>query len=327
MDTPVKKRWIIALRVAIGIALFLLVMTRVDLREMAELLRHAHLPSLVGVVLLFFCLFLVKTLRWQYLLGLNALALPFPRALYMYIVSCLMGFVTPGRLGEMIRIVPPAKENGRYVDSTACMAVDKAYDIALFAILLCAGALAATLPTTLRWIGGGLGVLIILGLAIGFVLVRGWVKRGAPIPDKIIGALPKTWQTFMAEKPANFFRVSYVTALRSWLAGPVLTILFWIVHVACHYMMLRSLGKSMDLGYFIMCLILVSLVEFVPITISGLGTREVLFVYLFEPAGLSSEEAFAFASLNLFLMYIVTSVFVLCLWPISRRTEESAHDR
>jgi len=321
MATPLKKRVIVGFRVAIGLFLVVVVVASVDLGNTAEILRRAHLPYLGGMTLLFFCLFVVKTFRWQHFLRINALAMPFGKALHTYIVSCLMGFCTPGRLGEVMRIVPPAKASGRYVDSTACAAVDKAYDVALLAGLLCVGALSPMLPSVLRWTGGGLGVLIIVCLAMGFVLVRRWVKSGAPIPDKIFDVLPKTWRTYVAEKPANFFRVSYVTALRSWLAGPALTILFWIVHVACHYMMLRSLGKSMDLGYFIMCLILVSLVEFVPISIAGLGAREVLFVYLFEPAGLSKEEATAFATLNLFLMYIVTSVFVLCLWPLSRTTD------
>jgi len=326
MATPFKKRLVIALRVAVGLVLILAVMKKVKLSAVADELSDAHLPSLIAMVLLFFCLFLVKTLRWQHFLGANALALPFPRALYTYIFSCLMGSVTPGRLGEIIRIVPPAEKNGRYVDSTACAAVDRAYDVALLAVLLCAGAVAPILPNILRWIGGGMGLLIIIGLAVGMVLVRGWVRRGAPIPQKIIGALPKTWRAFVEEKPANFFRISYVTALRTWFAGSALTILFWIVHVACHYLMLRSLGIRMDLGYFVMCLILVSLVEFVPISIGGLGPREVLFVLLFEPAGLSYEQVVAFATLNLFLIYIVTSIFVLCLWPISKRSRKVTND-
>lgn len=318
METRLKKRVITGLRVAVGLFLVVVVINSVDLGLTAEILGRAHLSYLGGMVLLFFCLFLVKTFRWQHFLRINKLAMPLGIALYTYILSCLIGFCTPGRLGEVMRIVPPAKASGRYADSTSCAAVDKAYDVALLAILLCVGALSPMLPGVLRWTGGALGMLIIVCLAMGFLLVRRWVKSGALIPERILNSLPKTWQPYVAEKPANFFRVSHATVLRSWLAGPSLTILFWIVHVACHYMMLRSLGKSMDLGYFVMCLILVSLVEFAPISIAGLGAREVILVYLFEPAGLSKEEATAFATLNLFLMYIVTSVFALCLWPLSR---------
>jgi hypothetical protein len=65
----------------------------------------------------------------------------------------------------------------------------------------------------------------------------------------------------------------------------------------------RSLGMAVSLGYFFVVVPLVGLVESVPVSIYGIGLRDVSYVYLLGLAGVPKPQA-----LSLSVLYVVLTV-------------------
>ncbi len=316
----------VLVRAAVGIGLLIFVMTRIDLGDAAQIVLQADPLLLVSAIGLFLGMFLVKTIRWRMLLRSQRFSFSFRDALFTYLLSSLAGSVSPARAGEMLRVLPPAQEDLRYAESLACAGIDKAYDVALLGILLLVGSLAPLVSSGESMTLGLMGACILIALATMPFLLRRWLTHGAQMPDWALNVAPASWRSHITGQPRRFIQASYDCLARCWSASLALTVAFWVIHVLCHYCMLRAVGGELNLYYFVLCLILVGLVEFAPISICGFGARELLLVYLFERGEVLRETAFAFASLNLVLMYAITGLFTLGAWLWARQKQGGADE-
>lgn len=305
------SRLVFAGRLGVGILLLVLVVGRVGVREPWRLLSCADPGLLAGAVAFYVLMFLIKTLRWRSMLLNRRIAVSFPRALELYLFSSLCGAFTPGRVGEALRAILPAREQKRYAESLACTAVDKAFDAALLALLLIAASRSRLLSTgesrALFLSGAALAAL----MAAGYGAARAIARRGIRLHRAVARLLPVSLRRMLEEQPDRFLSSGLACVRDKWVSAAALTALFWLAHVGCHYLILLSLGGSMDPWYFVLCLTLAGLVEFLPVTICGLGTREYLLVLLFEKAGLGDDMALAFALMNIVFTYAVTGILTM----------------
>ena len=308
---PRSSRLVFAARFAVGIVLLVLVLIRVGLREPWRILSHATFGYLVAAIALYATMFLLKMLRWRTMLHCQKIAVSPLKALDLYLFSSLFGAFTPGRVGEAVRAIVPAREGKRYAESLACTAVDKAFDVLLLAVLLVAASRSALLSAgesrALLWSG----VALVGIITFAYIATRTAVRRGLRIAPAIARLLPGSWRPAIADYPDRFAAAGLACVRQAWLPGTVLTALFWVAHVGCHYLILQSLGAGMDIWYFVLCLTLCGLVEFVPVTVCGLGTREYLLIFLFAKAGLGEDVALAFALMNIIFTYALTGLFSL----------------
>lgn len=307
-----------------GAFLLALIFRQVGAAEPLALLARAHKGYLAAAAALYFLMYLVKAERWRYLLALEGIPLGLARSLSWYISSSLFGAFTPGRVGEAVRILGPAREGRRYAESAACAAADKGFDLGLLAALLCGTSFASLLSFAES--AGLLGC----GLAGGAGLLAGWgaarvlARRAVALPGWLLRLAPGAWRESMREQPQRFFAAVGHCVGAGWWVGVGSTGLFWVLHVTCHFLILRALGGSLGLGYFVLCLTLSSIVEFVPITVSGAGTREYLLIHLFARAGLDGGLAVAFGLMSLVFTYLVSGVFLLAVWLLFGREKTHA---
>ena len=312
MSEPTRQfRALFAARLAVGIALLGLVLWRVGWREPWRLLTGVAPIPLVCALLFYGVMYLLKTLRWRMMLRHQRIRLSLSEALELYLFSSLFGAFTPGRVGEAVRAVVPAREGKRYAESLACTAVDKACDVALLAVLLCAASWSSVLSAKEGRVLFWSGVALAGGLAVAYVVAWAAARRTVAPPAWLLRASPASWRAALADQPNRFIDACLSCVRQAGCHAAVLTALFWVAHVACHYGILLSLGGRMDLWYFVMCLTLSGLVEFVPVTVCGLGAREYLLILLFAKVGLTAELAVAFALMNLVFTYAVTGGFTL----------------
>jgi uncharacterized protein (TIRG00374 family) len=307
------------IRLGLGILILLGVIVYVDMRAVMDLVASTHLLYLLAAVTLYFSMYVIKTLRWRVFLSSQDLHVGLSDALSYYLSSSFFGAFTPGRVGEITRLFGPARENRRYAESLACTAVDKGFDVLLLLVLLVLSSFSPLLEarevSVLRIIGGIGTASAIAGILWIFALA----KRTDGISPTLIRLAPAAWQETLESQPRNFFEASADSLRKRWIPASLLSVLFWVSHVLCHFCLLLALGVSMDIWYFILCLTLAGVVEFVPVTICGLGTREVLLVFLFEKAALSADVAVAFCVLNVFLIYVMTGLFAAAMQLVRKK--------
>jgi uncharacterized membrane protein YbhN (UPF0104 family) len=84
----------------------------------------------------------------------------------------------------------------------------------------------------------------------------------------------------------------------------LLSIAAQVIVVVAVYLIGRSLGMAVSFWYFFLIVPLVGLVESVPVSIYGIGLRDVSYVYLLGLAGVPRPQ-----SLSLSVLYVVLTVF------------------
>jgi uncharacterized protein (TIRG00374 family) len=100
--------------------------------------------------------------------------------------------------------------------------------------------------------------------------------------------------------------------LRSWRRTSVCfihTLVFWILVLLLAYSVTRVLEIEVSIGYMALILPMLTLVEIIPISISGLGTREAAVIYFFGIVGIEDPaQAVAFS-----LMYVLLGLYAVAL--------------
>ena len=118
------------------------------------------------------------------------------------------------------------------------------------------------------------------------------------IPEKIKGKVKDGFDSFYKDMPKKRFFILFF----------LLNILNWIVLYTSTFFIAISLGIDISFFYFLAILPIATLVEQIPITISGLGIRETALISLFGLFGIGATKVFSMSILSLFLSGIIPSI-------------------
>jgi glycosyltransferase 2 family protein len=238
-----------------------------------------------------------KVLRWRSLLNVEATAYPLSSAWNAFNAASYIGLLTPGRVGDLLRVRYVTRDTGiSSPGAIASVVVDRLWDVyVLFALsLLGLARFSSLLFDRLGY------VLLALGAALAFtalVLPR--------LSDRFVTL---SWRMVARREPASFVR-SFVASVRSQLrhgaarACPLSLLAFLTIHVQ-GYLLARALGLQLSFLDVVSLLSLSTLLGLLPISVSGVGVREVLFALLFPLLGLSSEQGISYGLLVFGVLYL-----------------------
>ena len=95
-----------------GPLLFLLILSRIDLGHTAAALRTVRAQFLLAAAILYPLLILLKSWRWRLLLRQRGVSYSLVPAFAVYNSAPAAGYVTPGRLGELVKALYLRKAEG-----------------------------------------------------------------------------------------------------------------------------------------------------------------------------------------------------------------------
>jgi SAM-dependent methyltransferase/uncharacterized membrane protein YbhN (UPF0104 family) len=151
-------------------------------REFLSGLARVHKNYIVALIAVTAFSVFVRFIRWQFLLRRVDVRIPIRASLTSYLAS-LVGIITPGYVGELIRAVFIRQKFGIPVRLTASVwLVDRILDVSTLALI---GAATATS----RWTQGILLALVAAAWLVG--LAGAWLARSIGIPNTIVGQLHK----------------------------------------------------------------------------------------------------------------------------------------
>jgi uncharacterized protein (TIRG00374 family) len=98
------------------------------------------------------------------------------------------------------------------------------------------------------------------------------------------------------------------------LYGILLTVFSYSFFFFQCFLIAKSIG--LQISYFDLALIMsiVNIITFIPISISGLGTREASMIFLFKLIGLPTEAAISFSLLIFFAFFICGGLMGFIAW-------------
>ena len=297
----------------LGLALLAFLLWRVDTRQLGNVLYQVAPTLLVVAVLLNVPQISLKVFRWRWLLRSQQIQYGLWPASLSYFGSIFVGLLTPGRLGEFVKALHVSQDCGM---STArafsTVLADRLFD--LYALLLVGGAALLTL-TADPDVNGALGLIgftVLLTLPLVMLLnarAFGWLQA--------FGLRFGSWgqKLFAPQGWLMQLRKGLRELTLPWLARAAgLTILAYGIFFSQCYLLAMALGLSVGYAQVSYAVALGSLVTLLPVSISGLGTREAAIIAYLGTAGVPVEAALGFSLLVFVTFYVAGGLMGAVAW-------------
>ncbi|PWT88794.1 MAG: hypothetical protein C5B54_10040 [Acidobacteria bacterium] len=281
----------------IGIALLIFLLSRINLQEMLSALRQAALPLVLLAVIANVPQIFLKAIRWRQLLrsqGIEYAAIP---AMLSYFGSIFIGLLTPGRLGELVKAAHVSHDcNIPKARAFSSVLVDRLFD--LYALMILGGAALLSQHT-----GMDKKNAIAFALSAAVLVIPLIVFLKFPI--------------FSENSWIGQMRISLLELkLPAILIGSLLTIIAYAIFFEQCYLLAQSLMLNATFLQISYAVALGSLVTLIPISISGLGTREAAIMSYLKTIGISPAASIGFSLLIFLTFYVAGGLMGAIAWYI-----------
>jgi uncharacterized protein (TIRG00374 family) len=295
----------------LGLLLFYFLLRLVDLPASLSLLRSVSPFWLVMAFLTILPEILLKSWRIHQLAVLSRSPLSYKHSVWIYLAGQPVSAVTPAKLGDVTRVLGLSRWGHLSAPSAfALHAADKVYDLLTLGLLAGIGLINLVLqtrnqtPAAPALLGIALGILL-MGLFLNPKWMRSTVK-----PVLLFLAPAKLTHQIQTHGHEFYQRLQELFQPLSRVVGPfLLSLLAWETAFTRAYICALALGLPLSFLKVALIIPIVVVVEFLPISIMGLGLREAaLFIFLAsDKLPLSSLLSYSL------LMFLVGPLFVALL--------------
>jgi uncharacterized membrane protein YbhN (UPF0104 family) len=295
----------------LGLLLLLWVLSRFDLEALGEAFAQVRGLAVLEAALLFAGNLVLKSLRWQRMLTVQGLQLPANVAVAAFFSSQLYGQVTLGRLGELYR-AEALTERGVPIGTALSSSIyDRLLDLAT--VLVLAAALSALVVGNVQGaIAAGAGMLALC--ALGLFVLRARSLGSLPAVERLRAFLQARRGTRGALGLLSQLVIGLGPLLRPGflLEATLWTTVAWLLYFASLWQLAAGMGITASHSALTAGAALGALSSLLPITISGLGAREVIFMNVLGVEHVPGPRAVVLSLSHLGVMSLVAIALGLC---------------
>jgi uncharacterized protein (TIRG00374 family) len=278
-----KRRfnWFLIVRLA-GIALFIVVLSRTNLGELWGWMKEVDRTHVLLAIFFQVILLLVKALRW-YILNETGFDLKkLKQRSGEFFEGYAMGVITPGRVGELMKAGHGGSRSG-ILGAGLLVIAERGMDLSIYFVIAGIAISQSVLPGVepfwgwLIFITGTAGMLVSMLILISPVVVRMAEKL-----MKMIRLLGK-------DKSLDY----YHRGLKNTLVFFFLSLFSNLSYFVCCYFLATGVGMDLPVISVSGGVATAGVMNTIPITVMGLGTREVTLIYIFQDFPLAQVMAFS----------------------------------
>lgn len=306
MGMPMRFRKFLA---GIGIVLFIYILSTLDFTIMKDIFTSIDLLYLIPCLFMVVPVALLSNYQWQVLLGHHKMKIGFFRSLKNIFIGYFYGFITPGGIGGYTRIL--YLHDQTKIPLKKCVSNIVLHNTVDYISLLLIGFIGGLL-LTLRFpqlytfeILILILICIVLLLLYVFILKKEKLKHVFnslirfsffnPYRDRLGGTI----EEFYEDLPLLYD-----------LSFPfVLSVAGWVLRFFEFYLIAQLFSVYVPLVYFIAIFSVSDVVASIPITIYGLGTREIALISLFSLFHVPAENVIGLSLFLFVVSWILPSVF------------------
>ncbi|HJZ19257.1 MAG TPA: lysylphosphatidylglycerol synthase transmembrane domain-containing protein [Candidatus Nanoarchaeia archaeon] len=282
----------------LGIVIFVYLLLKLDISNIFNEIKNADLFFLSIAMFFVFVSFFTSTLKWFVIAKQQKIDIPFYNAFKINLISGFYGFVTPSRLGSLIRIEYLKKfSKNKFGKGVSNYVLEKIFDFnSLFFLVLISGFILKDALSLSYFYYALAGIIILLAL----VLIFRDESKGRNffrffyfkfLPKKIKETAKDGFYSFYEDMPhRKYFVLFFIFNLINWIV--IYSILFFIS---------LSIGIKVPFFYFLLFMPIATLVGQIPITVSGLGTREAVMISLFGLLGIEAAKIFSVSLIGIMI--------------------------
>jgi uncharacterized protein (TIRG00374 family) len=306
----------------IGLGILALILLRLDLKATAEALAGVHWGYLLLALAANPLLFGLKAWRWRVLLRLQDIDYAWHDAFLAFVAGLFLGLITPGRVGEMGKALYLKQDCDVAIGAgMASVLMDRLFDLYTILVLGTIGlAWFQLLPTwALALVAAGTVLALMLPVALLSERLATWgleIIRRMPFLRRFHGQLVEGTGRFQAGlRPLITYRSTVPLAL---------TLVAYSLFFGQGSLLALALDLPVGTGYLAVCLSVAGVITLIPVSFSGLGTRDAILITLFAPLGIVPEQAVAFSTLFFLTFYVGGGIIGALAWQVKPLKERSA---
>jgi hypothetical protein len=305
----------------LGIILFVFILTKIDLNSFFRLLKNINVFYFILAAFMAAPILIIKAYRWNYIKRTQKIDYRLSDSILMYGSGLYIGLLTPGRIGDFIKVIYLKNDGNSTGKSFVSVFVDRLADISFLFLVGYFGMFffSQYLKQQIIFIT----LLVAFSFIILFML---FIKR------KFFKKLTKKlFNFFIPNKHKEKIKINFnefyydLRKIRLKTIGVVffITIAGWIVYFIQMFLIAKSIG--VDISFFTMALFscIAGLITLIPVSISGIGTRDLMMIFLFSLIGIGKEYAVAVSILILSMNLVMALIGLFC-WlkkPIKIKSE------
>lgn len=288
-----------------GFALLGVLLLRTDTAALAQVIARVDL-GLWGVALLTSLVVVVfKAVRWNRMLATQDISYPYFKAVVVYFAGIYLGFATPGRLGELARVLYLKRDFETPAGlGLSTVVLDRLVD-------LCALIGVSFIACYHFEVAGELSIVFLAGVAalvvFPFLLLSQdaakWFTRRlfAATVRRRIGRL-------LSDGTEDFYRGMERMISPRFVSWFFLTVAAYGLFFLSAHMLAAALHISIRFVDVALIFGFANLLSLVPVTVAGVGTRDAVFIYAFPLLALTEAEALAYSAFILLTFYVASGV-------------------
>ncbi len=309
MKQKISKQLKLIGRVALSGAILLYLISKIDFAAAKDSLSTLHLGYLALALVPSVVELILKSLKWQMLLRIKNIRVPFYEIFKIYYISSFIGTFLPSSLGiDVLRSYSMSRFIRNAQESVSTVFVDRLLGVLSLIFVVLLGVLSVQtglINNIWQFVLTIVGVIFILftGLILSrhlIVLLEKILKQFRIKPEKIrkyIDLLHNIYNSIID------FKNNKVQVFKVFLVS----IVFQFSRIAITWCVGLSFGIDLSIKYWIIIVPLVTLATMLPLAVGGIGIREGAFVFFLNKMGVPIETGFLL-SITVFLLAVFTAI-------------------
>lgn len=295
----------------IGLIIFFYILLNIDLGLLKnEILNSNPIFLFIAIVLNIPHLF-IKSVRWNLLLKQQNIYYSSVQTFIIYMGSLYFGFITPGRLGEFVKAIYLKSDRGISISKGfSSVLMDRLCDLYLLMIL---GFLGIWKFDVIGELSNSFLVFTAIVIFAPLIILKKQLMKKlmstiykATVIKKVKGKIDERFEEFYCGLQ-NLINYKLI------ISGLITCLGYFIFFIQC-YLIVMAMGLSIEFINITLFMAISNLISFIPVSISGLGTRDAILIYLFSRIGLQPELAVTYAFLVFITFFLAGGLFGAWAW-------------
>jgi len=295
-----------------GLILFVLILSRMDLGEIFQNIKNINFSYILLAIIITFPIILSKSLCWNYIKKQQGIKYKLKDSILMHLSSIYVGLITPGKIGELSKALYLKKDGYSMGKSLVSGILDRISDFVFLLFFIFFGSLffLVILQKQILFLIFGIILAIIVFLIFSKIGLTKWFIN--KLFNKLV---PKKYQKTWKLNFQDFINDLKNYKLKHYLIIFLITTFSWVFYYIQMFILAKGLGINIPILYLAISVTIAGLITLIPISISGIGTRDAALLILFAPFAITTEQIITFSALILLVSLFATLVGLIC-WLI-----------
>ena len=292
---------------------FLFIISKLDYNIIYSIVNDINLIYLTIAILLNFPQLFLKSIRWNLLLAKQNINYSLYSSFMIFLNSLYIGMITPGRIGEFIRVLHLKNDKSVNIGKGfSIVLIDRLFDLYLLMIIGSVG----------MWRIGIFGdfsnifIFFIFLIFISPLLLLNSIFINSFVSILYKATTIKKNKYKIEASYATFFKNIKELVGFNLLVSAFLTFSSYFIFFLQCYLIVLSMDLKISFLTITSFMAISNLISFIPISISGLGTRDATLIYLFSLESVGSETAVIYSLLVFITFFVIGALIGLGAWFI-----------